>query len=376
MPPPREEARRRGFTPSPRAWRRRARRPRPPSSPARVGQRGRVEHRDVRAVARQPAGDRVEAPQLELDLLARAGPRTGAARPTRPRRRNPYARPSATHTRAVPTTGGGLDPAAHHGQQVDVGRHRHHARRADRPHRPDDPRHPERARRRPVAVVPDHVPAAPPGHHAPRLHRAPRDLARRAAPAVVERDRAPGLHGGQQRPERGLATAHPRLRPALVLVDLDTRRAELHQRAVRGPGQLRRLPQPRGERHGGRLVGLQVDLAELVVLAGDAVAVGGVDRVPPALQRHAELAQLGLVALEHPEERLVVRRVGVAGHDRADALGRQELARGQQAEHEVHQTLCPCGGHVRHRTAAPGRCRGRPGEPGGRLTLRHPRGVT
>ena len=353
------------------------RRPRPPSSPARA--RPARAGRAPRRPAPWPASQRATVSRLRssssISSPGRPAYRRGPT--TRPRRRNPYARPSATHTRAVPTTGAGSTPPRTMASRSTSGRHRHHARRADRPHRPDDAGQPERARRRPVAVVADQVPAAPPGHHAPRLHRAPRDLARRAAPPVVERaPRArpaprPAAARTPARPPRTRGCARPRSSSTSTPAARSFTNAP-----VRGAGQLRRLPQPRGQRHGGRLVGLEVDLAELVVLAGDAVAVGGVEsRAAPALQRHAQLAQLGLVALEHPEERLVVRRVGVAGHDRADPLGGQELAGGQQAEHQVHQTLGPGGGHVRHRTAAPAGSWAA-GEPGGRLILRHPRGVT
>ena len=75
-----------------------------------------------------------------------------------------------------------------------------------------------------------------------------------------------------------------------------------------------------------KLVVAGIYLAELVVLAGDAVALGEVERgVAPGLQRDAQLAQLGLVAFEHPEERVVAGGVGVAGDGRPDPLGGQEL---------------------------------------------------
>ena len=314
---------------------------------------GRAEHRDVGAVARQPAGDRLEAAQLELDLLAgptrvpaRPDDPTEAAQPVRPALGHPHPRGADHRRRARPRRAPW--PA---GRRRRAPTPRPTGRSPDRP---DDARHPERARR--VA----RSRSCPTTYHRPRQDTTPHGstVRRATSPAGPPRrwsnvTARPDCTAASRGPNAG---SPPRTRgcarPWSSSTSTPAARSFTNAPCA-GAGQLRGLPQPRGERHGGRLVGLQVDLAELVVLAGDAVAVGGVDRVPPALQRHAELAQLVLVALEHPEERLVVRGVGVAGHDRADALGRQELARGQQAEHQVHQTLCPCGGHVRHRTAAP-----------------------
>ena len=94
---------------------------------------------------------------------------------------------------------------------------------------------------------------------------------------------------------------------------------------------------------------------ELVVAAGDPVAVDGLGhRGPPGLQRHPELAQLGLVPLEHPEERLVGRDVRVARHRGPDALGAEELARREQAEHEVDQAFGARGRAGRHLRGAYG----------------------
>ena len=259
---------------------------------------------------------------------------TQPAQPVRPARRHPQPR-GADHGRRP-------DRAVDDREQVHLRRHPDRAGRAERRHRPGDAGEPERADVGAVAVVADEVPPPVRRHHAPRLHGPPHGRHRRV-PAVGERHRLPGLHRRQQRRERRLDRPHAGLDGSAGLVDLHPGRPQLDHRAVRRPGQPGGVPEAGGQRHRGRLVGLEVDLAELVVLAGDAVAVGGVEHgVAPGLQRDAQLAQLGLVAFEHPEERVVGGGVGVAGDRRTDPLGGQELAGRQQAEHEVHQTLGPC----------------------------------
>ena len=91
-------------------------------------------------------------------------------------------------------------------------------------------------------------------------------------------------------------------------------------------------------------------VGQLVVAAGDPVALLGVEDARPAgLQRDAELAQLGLVPLEHALERLVGPRAAVVrlvpGNRGADPLGGQELPGRQQAQHEVDQSLGPARRH-------------------------------
>ena len=116
---------------------------------------------------------------------------------------------------------------------------------------------------------------------------------------------------------------------------------------MRGTGQLRGVPQPGGERYRGGLIRLKIDIRQLVVPACDAVTLACVEPwCAPSLQRDAQLAQLRLVPLEHPEERLVGRGLVVAGHGRPDPLSRQVLAGGQQAEHQVDQTLGAGGRHL------------------------------
>jgi len=87
------------------------------------------------------------------------------------------------------------------------------------------------------------------------------------------------------------------------------------------------------------------DLGQLVVLLLDAVTRFLVERVVHAgFQRDAQLPQLLLVALEHPLEGLVL--VGIAAHRRADLLGGQVPAGGQQQDDDGQQAFGPA---LRHR---------------------------
>jgi hypothetical protein len=65
-------------------------------------------------------------------------------------------------------------------------------------------------------------------------------------------------------------------------------------------------PQPRGDADGGRLLGFEVDVGQGVLTPGDPVAGFGVEHAGGAdLQRHAQVAQLGLVPFELALERVV-----------------------------------------------------------------------
>src|SRR5206468_11050399 len=83
----------------------------------------------------------------------------------------------------------------------------------------------------------------------------------------------------------------------------------------------------------------------------DPVSVLAVEMaVAAGLERDAEIAQFGLVPLEHPLEGLVgaLRTVRglVAGHRVADAFRGEELAGRQQANDQIDQSLRPSGRHV------------------------------
>lgn len=125
---------------------------------------------------------------------------------------------------------------------------------------------------------------------------------------------------------------------------------------MRGVPERRGLPEPDGQADGGRLRWAEIDRRQLVAASGDPIAVVHVEvAVAPGLQRHAELAQLALVALEHAVERLVgagaaIGRL-VAWHRLADLLSGQVLAGREQAEHEIHQSLGTTRSHVLERSA-------------------------
>src|SRR6266568_3854134 len=170
--------------------------------------------------------------------------------------------------------------------------------------------------------------------------------------AVTERHRPAVPDRLPQRPEGRLGRAQPglyalrhrRVAVTAVQVRVDAGGPQLQQRPGRGAGQLGPPPYPRGQAEHGRLVRLQPQLGKLVRLLPDAVAgvvVEGV--IDPGFQRHAELAEILLVPLEHPLEQVAL--VGVAGHGRADLLGGEVARGGEQADHKAEQTLSLALGH-------------------------------
>ncbi len=113
---------------------------------------------------------------------------------------------------------------------------------------------------------------------------------------------------------------------------------QLKQRPGGGAGQLSPPPDPRRQAEHGRLVRLEPKLGQLVRLLPDPVAGIVVERVvDPGLQRHAELAEILLVPLEHPLEQVV--RLGVAGHGLADLFGGEVAPGGEQADDKAEQPL-------------------------------------
>ncbi len=218
------------------------------------------------------------------------------------------------------------------------------ARRPGQLHRPGDAAEPEHPRRVAGPVVAGDVPAAAPVHHAPRLEGPLRHLGT-AARQVGEGDRPAVADRLPQRAERGLLRGQSRLDAGrrarrAVAVGLPARRAQLKRGARGRAGQLGGLPDPRRDAEDGGLVGLQVDLWQLVVLAADPVAEVVVDRVRAAgLQRNAQVAKLLLVPLEHALERLLLIRVPA---DRGpDLLGGQVPARGEQEDDDGQEAFGP-----------------------------------
>ena len=236
--------------------------------------------------------------------------------------------------------------------EVDPVRHGEGAARADRAHGPGDAGQPEHPGGATVVVVPDDVPPAVAGHDAPRLE-VPLGGLRPAGRAVGEPDRTPVPDGGVDRLERGLAGAHPRLdADDAGVVRLDTGGLELQDRAGRRPGQAGLLPHPRGQAEHGQLVGSEGDLGQGVGVALHAVAqlVVEPDVVAAGLQRHAHVAELVLVPLEHAVEGLVVEALGVLRDRRAQLLLRQERPGRQQGDDQVEQPLGLLRGHARQPT--------------------------
>jgi hypothetical protein len=143
-----------------------------------------------------------------------------------------------------------------------------------------------------------------------------------AAATVTEADLlAPG-HGVEQRRQAGCgrvdASAEPGRLAALLRMAGER---QFHERPVGIAGHRLPLPRLRREPERGALVGAEIELRERRAFLADHVALFGFPRVGrDQFERKADLAQLLLVALEHPLERDV--RVAVPGDLRADLVGR------------------------------------------------------
>ena len=201
-----------------------------------------------------------------------------------------------------------------------------------------EPAEPEGALVAAVDVEAGEVPAAVPVLQRPRLHVARRQLA--VVLAVVEGDRLQGRHGRVHGLEGRLLGADARLGAGGDrLVDLDAREPQLAQARRGGAGDARRRPRPRGQRQGRDLVGLEADGRQRGLARVDAVADLVVEEDVEDGRRDgdAHLAQLVLVALEHPVEGLVGGRRGVGRQRLADLLLRDRSPRGLQREDEVEQ---------------------------------------
>jgi hypothetical protein len=126
---------------------------------------------------------------------------------------------------------------------------------------------------------------------------------------------------------------------------------QLAQRLGRRSGQAGLRPGAARQAEHGELVGLEGDVGQGVLALVDAVAglvlVQRVDVLGD--QRDAELAQLVLVALEHPLEGLGRRRLAVLRHELADLGLGQGAPCVEEHEHEVQESL---GLHLRRRRGA------------------------
>ena len=201
---------------------------------------------------------RAGRPPRRSDRRRRSRPRTARTRPAAAtsrarslpkglRRARPYAHrpPPQTRRLAGPDGQGGrrrrlgrsersCQPA-----QVDVVRHLVRSRTRDPLRSVADPGDLEHAFGLAVEVPADHVPAALPGGHPPRLDRT------HGTVAVGEADPGTGDHRVPQRLERRLGGLHRRLEIGeLGRVGLDAGGAELRQRALRRLGHARRAARP------------------------------------------------------------------------------------------------------------------------------------
>ncbi len=245
-------------------------------------------------------------------------------------------------------------------EQVDVGRPLEAARLTEHRHLALDAREPEAARLVAVAIVPDHVPAAAPRQHAPRLEGA--QLGRARPGLEVGKRHRTGVAGRlEQHRQRRFGGIDVRGRPRRAArVDVGAAGPQLDQRVAGRLAERGRLPEPGRDADRRRLGGIELDRRQLVLAAHDPVAVVGIEgAVAPGLQRHAEIAQLGLVALEHPLERLVgaLGPVGglVPGNRLPDPLGAEELPGREQADNQVDQPFGPPCCHISKANPCPGR---------------------
>ena len=312
-----------------------------------LGEVGRRDRHDLRAVARHLVGQPVDVAEVHLDRRppvagdavrdpfapARVGRDPGAA----PQRvATPVADPQRRHPRRRRRDLGGVD---HHPGVVVLG----DVVGAGRTAGGDggvDPSHPEHPSGAPVEVVAGEVPAPVPLGQPPRLE-VPR-TALRVGLAVPEGHRAPVTHRPAERLERLLRGADHRLdADERGVVHGDAGGAQLAQGARCRAGQAGPRPGARGEGQGRHLVRLERDLRQRILALVDPVAElvveDGVDH--GGHERDAELAQLVLVALEHPVEGLVGGGAVVLRDGRTDPGLRQRHPGREQRDDEVEQAL-------------------------------------
>ena len=273
-----------------------------------AAQLGRIEHHRVGAVADDLLGQGVQVgvahrhdlePGRQPDLtgLVCLGASGSFRRPATTAQGRALARPDGDRGRAVGFAG---SQRAGQGPQIEVLGHLVGTDLGEPTRLVGDPGQLEHPGGLPVGVEADHVPAALRGRHAPRFEGAP--LAAPVGegdPDAIEHRRPQGLERLLARLDRGFEGGE------LGGVRLDAGRPQLGQRALGGLGHAGVLPDPGGDPHHGRLVGIELDRRQLELRRLDPVArlvvEEGVERTD--LDRDAERAQLVLVPLEGALER-------------------------------------------------------------------------
>ncbi len=245
---------------------------------------------------------------------------------------------------------------AEHGVGLEVGDLEGAGRSGDA-HAGLDAGHAEHPGRLPVAVEAHEVPAAVAGGDAPRFD-VPDEHGPVVGGAVAERDDAAGLDGFHEGPVGVTDGTHGRREPGQRVGRRVARtRGPQLDHGARDVGLQRLvLPELGGQGQHAELGGREVDRRQRVGVLVDAVAelVG----VPAGADGHhgdAEGAQHVLVPLEHPLERLVAGRVGVAGHGGAHLLLGHGGVRVHERDDEVQEAL----GGVESRGRGGGRGGGR-----------------
>ncbi len=227
--------------------------------------------------------------------------------------------------------------AACHRGEVGPGRHLVGAGRAVEVGLAAHPGEPEDPLGAAVGVEPHGVPAARVAGDAPRLEVPGRR--RIAGPGVLEAHRHPVADRVEEDLEGRLVGAQPGLDDVEAAdVDLDAGGGELADRVGRGVGEPGVVPHLRRQPDDSGLLGVEVDRRQRQLVAAHPVArlVVEVGVHGAHLDRHAEAAQLLLVAVELALEGVV----GVVGvEDLADPLLGHEVALDEQHDQQVEQPL-------------------------------------
>ena len=189
-------------------------------------------------------------------------------------------------------------------------------------------------------VEPDEVPAAVAPHDAPRLHD-PRAGPFISSALVIEANPSM-LSNGLPNAGKRFAAGSGSLLPGdhsgdvgCVIRRTRQHRLELANGRLGGRRKIGLRPSASRDTEQGPLLGSHTDLRQSIVLFGDAIPEDFPVRRRHGHDRDAEIAQIILVALEHPLEGSIGGSRVIAGDDLADGLTRDRLMRREQAQDEV-----------------------------------------